>query len=339
MKRIDLRSDTVTTPTPEMREAMAQADVGDDVYGEDPTVNRLESIAAETMGTEAAIFVSSGTQSNLLALLSHCQRGDEYISGYQAHTYKYEGGGAAVLGGIQPHPLEFDEDGSLDLNKVMVAIRPDDPHFARTRLLCLENTHNGKPLPMEYLSKADEFAKSWNLNLHLDGARLFNAVTAHNVPVQQITKHFDSISVCLSKGLCAPVGSVLCGSKDFIKQARRWRKVVGGGMRQAGVLAAAGIISLQKQTQRLREDHNNAARLVTALSAIEQLTVLDAQTNMIFIEVRSPEECRALAEFLQARGIITSPAKQSFRLVTHKDISAEDVDLVIEVFNSFFIGK
>ncbi len=223
MKVIDLRSDTVTKPSDAMRAAMAAAEVGDDVYGEDPTVNRLEALAAEKLGKEAAIYVCSGTQSNLLALLSHCERGDEYIVGQQGHTYKYEGGGAAVLGSIQPQPLDYEADGTLDLGKVEGAIKPDDPHFAITRLLCLENTQAGKPLPLDYLRQAHEFTRTHKLGLHLDGARVFNAAVHFGVPVTDISKHVDSISVCLSKGLGAPVGSVLCGSKALIGRARRWR--------------------------------------------------------------------------------------------------------------------
>src|SRR5690606_34452772 len=258
---IDLRSDTVTRPSAAMRAAMAAAEVGDDVYGEDPTVNRLEALAAEMLGKEAAIFVCSDTQSNLLALRSRGARGDEYIVGQQGHTYKYEGGGAAVLGSIQPQPLDYEPDGTLDLAKVEGAIKPDDPHFAVTRLLCLENTQAGKPLPLNYLQRARDFTRSRNLGLHLDGARIFNAAVHLGVPVTEISRHFDSVSVCLSKGLGAPVGSVLCGSKELVARARRWRKVVGGGMRQAGLLAAAGIHALQNNVERLAQDHENAAAL------------------------------------------------------------------------------
>ncbi|MCW5622370.1 MAG: low-specificity L-threonine aldolase, partial [Burkholderiales bacterium] len=261
MKEIDLRSDTVTRPTPGMRAAMAAAEVGDDVYGEDPTVNRLEVLAAGLLGKEAALFVPTGTQSNLLGVMAHCERGDEYLVGQQAHTYKYEGGGAAVLGSIQPQPLEFEPDGSLDLERAAAAIKPDDSHFARTRLLCLENTQGGKVLALDYLERAHAFARAHGLGLHLDGARLFNAAVEQGVPVGEIARWFDTVSVCLSKGLGAPVGSVLCGSAGHIAKARRWRKVLGGGMRQAGVLAAAGIYALENHIERLAEDHANARRL------------------------------------------------------------------------------
>ena len=247
MRTIDLRSDTVTRPTEKMRKIMAGAEVGDDVYGDDPTVNRLEKRAAEMTGFEDAIFATSGTQANLIGIMSHCQRGDEYIVGQLAHTYRYEAGGAAVLGSIQPQPLEFEKDSTLDLKKVEEKIKADDFHFARTRLLCLENTQGGKALPLDYLQKASSFAKSKNLKLHLDGARLFNAVVKQNVEVTEITGCFDSVSICLSKGLGAPVGSLLCGSVEFISEARKWRKMVGGGMRQTGIVAAAGLYALEKQ--------------------------------------------------------------------------------------------
>lgn len=331
---IDLRSDTVTRPTPAMRAAMHAAEVGDDVYGEDPTVNRLEALTAERLGFAAALFVPSGTQSNLLALLSHCGRGDEYIVGQQAHTYKYEGGGAAVLGGIQPQPLDFAPDGTLDLQQVKAAIKPDDFHFARTRLLCLENTTGGKVLPLAYLAQASAFCRDHGLALHLDGARVFNAAVALNVPVQTITGHFDTVSVCLSKGLGAPVGSVLCGSQDFIKSARRWRKVVGGGMRQAGIIAAGGIYALEQHIERLAEDHENAARLAQGLAQIAAITVEPAQTNMVFVHLPSAQMA-ALGAFLQQRGILISPAPR-LRLVTHLDVTAADMATAVAAFREFF---
>ncbi|HEX9450304.1 MAG TPA: low-specificity L-threonine aldolase [Burkholderiales bacterium] len=326
MKVIDLRSDTVTKPTAEMRAAMLAAEVGDDVYGEDPTVNRLEALAAATLGKEAALFVCSGTQSNLLALLSHCERGDEYIVGQQGHTYKYEGGGAAVLGSIQPQPLDYDPDGSLDLGRVEAAIKPDDSHFAKTRLLCLENTQGGKVLPLDYLKRAQEFTRAHGLGLHLDGARVFNAAVHLEVPVTEISRYFDSVSVCLSKGLGAPVGSVLCGPKAFIAKARRWRKVVGGGMRQAGVLAAAGIYALEHHVERLATDHENARALAQALSSIDGVTVAPggAQTNMLYINVE-PQRSVRMREYLKSRGILIS-GQGSIRLVTHLDIDRADID-------------
>ena len=338
-KIIDLRSDTVTMPTPGMRTAMAEAVVGDDVYGEDPTVNRLEELAAHMMGTESAIFATSGTQSNLLALLSHCERGDEYIVGQMAHTYRYEGGGAAIFGSIQPQPLDFNGDGTLDLEKVAEAIKPDNYHFARTRLFCLENTQAGRALPLDYLSKAEEFAREHRLNLHLDGARVFNAAVKRSVPVTEITRHFDSVSVCLSKGLGAPVGSVLCATVETIKKARRWRKVLGGGMRQAGILAAAGIYALKNNVKRLEEDHMNAALLAEGLSEIKDLSVdySDAQTNMVFVE--PPEATvEALPVYLEERGVLITGGKR-VRLVTHLDVDRNDITLAIRAFNDFFQGK
>ena len=326
MKVIDLRSDTVTKPTAEMRAAMLAAEVGDDVYGEDPTVNRLEALAAATLGKEAALFVCSGTQSNLLALLSHCERGDEYIVGQQGHTYKYEGGGAAVLGSIQPQPLDYEADGSLDLDRVESAIKPDDPHFAKTKLLCLENTQGGKVLPLDYLKRAQEFTRARGLGLHLDGARVFNAAVHLKVPVSEVSRYFDSVSVCLSKGLGAPVGSVLCGTKALVAKARRWRKVVGGGMRQAGVLAAAGIYALENNVERLATDHENARALARALMGIEGVAVAPngAQTNMLYINIE-PQRSVRMREVLKSQGILIS-GQGSIRLVTHLDINRADID-------------
>jgi len=287
MPLIDLRSDTVTQPTVAMCEAMMAAELGDDVYGEDPTVNRLEAWLADELGFAAALFVPTGTMSNLLGLMAHCERGDEYIVGQQAHTYKYEGGGAAVLGSIQPQPIDGEADGSLDLAKVEAAIKQDDFHFARTRLLALENTMQGKVLPLDYLAAAREFTRRRGLSLHLDGARLYNAAVKLGVPARAITQYFDSVSVCLSKGLGAPVGSVLCGSVALIAKARRLRKMVGGGMRQAGVLAAAGLYALQHQVERLAEDHDNAARLGSALTELGY-SVEPVQTNMVYVQLGEP---------------------------------------------------
>jgi len=334
MKVIDLRSDTVTKPSEAMRSAMAIAEVGDDVYGEDPTVNRLEAIAAEKLGKEASIYVCSGTQSNLLALLSHCERGDEYIVGQQGHTYKYEGGGAAVLGSIQPQPLDYEADGTLDLGKVEGAIKPDDPHFAITRLLCLENTQAGKPLPLDYLKRSREFTHAHKLGLHLDGARVFNAAVHFGVPVTEISKHFDSVSVCLSKGLGAPVGSVLCGSKELVGRARRWRKMVGGGMRQAGLLAAGGIHALQNNVERLAQDHENARTLAEGLSGIHNIKVAPAQTNMVYMTIE-PQRSAPLREFMKERGILVS-GQGSMRLVTHLDVDRADIDRFVRTMKDFF---
>lgn len=334
MKIIDLRSDTVTRPTVAMGAAMLEAQVGDDVYGEDPSVNRLESTLATRLGFPAALFAPSGTQSNLLALLSHCERGDEYIVGQQAHTYRYEGGGAAVLGSIQPQPLDFQADGTLDLQAVANAIKPDDYHFARTRLLCLENTQGGKVLPLDYLSAAADFCRDRALALHLDGARLFNAAVALGVEASAITRHVDSVSVCLSKGLGAPVGSVLCGSEALIKKARRWRKVLGGGMRQAGVLAAAGLHALDHHVSRLAEDHANAARLAAGLADISALQVSEPHTNMVFV-VPPADRAKHLVDGLMEQGIRISHSP-TLRLVTHLDVNAEDVERVIARFRAYF---
>ena len=336
MKQIDLRSDTVTRPTPGMRAVMAAADVGDDVYGEDPSVNRLEAFTAELLGMEAALFVPSGTQSNLLGVMSHYERGDEYLVGQQAHTYKYEGGGAAVLGSIQPQPLEFEADGTLDLERAARAIKPDDAHFARTRLLCLENTQGGKVLALDYLERADEFARARGLGLHLDGARVFNAAVKLRQPVAEIARHFDTVSVCLSKGLGAPVGSILCGRRDLLDKARRWRKVLGGGMRQAGVLAAAGLYALKHHVERLAEDHDNARALAEGLSGIEGLGVDPAtvQTNMVFVTLPA-ERAEALRTFLRARNILLGTGNPA-RLVTHLDVSLADVHALVQAVQEFF---
>ncbi len=314
---------------------MNDAEVGDDVYGEDPTVNRLESLAADITGMEAALFCSSGTQSNLLALMSHCARGDEYIVGQQAHTYKYEGGGAAVLGSIQPQPLEFEPDGTLDLGRVERFIKPDDFHFARTRLLCLENTQGGKVLPMAYLGSAKEFAREKGLKFHLDGARVFNAAVKLSTTTKEIAVHFDSVSICLSKGLGAPVGSLLCAGRSQIEAARRWRKMLGGGMRQAGILAAAGIYALENNIQRLGQDHENAARLEKGLAGIIELEIApgSVRTNMVFVRVKS--RATELAGFMEQRGIVMDKG-DDLRLVTHLDVSSEDIDTVITAFKEFY---
>ncbi|MDP4569099.1 low-specificity L-threonine aldolase [Pseudomonas sp. LPH60] len=331
MSVIDLRSDTVTQPTPGMLEAMACARTGDDVYGEDPTVNQLEAELAQRLGFAAALFVPSGTMSNLLALMAHCERGDEYIVGQQAHTYKYEGGGAAVLGSIQPQPLELLADGSLDLDQVAAAIKPDDFHFARTRLLALENTMQGKVLPLAYLAQARAFTRERGLALHLDGARLYNAAVKLGVDARVITEHFDSVSVCLSKGLGAPVGSVLCGSRELIGKARRLRKMVGGGMRQAGGLAAAGLYALEHQVQRLADDHANAQLLAQGLSQAG-FSVEPVQTNMVYVQMGDRAE--ALKAFAAERGISLSAASR-LRLVTHLDVSSGQIEQVVRTFAEF----
>ena len=332
---IDLRSDTVTQPTAAMREAMRQAEVGDDVYGEDPSVLALQSRVAEDLGFEAALWCPSGTQANLVALLAHCARGDEYLVGMEAHTYKYEGGGAAVLGSIQPQPIPQADDGTMDLAAVERAIKPVDPHFARTRLLCLENTWMGRALPLDYLAAARALCDRHGLALHLDGARLYNAACALNIAPREITRHFDSVSVCLSKGLGAPAGSALAGSAEFIDVAKRWRKVCGGGMRQVGILAAAGSYALDHHVTRLAEDHARAARLAEGLRDAAAVRVDACHTNMVFIEVPQ-DRLQALAAHLDARGIRASIGYlPQVRLVTHLGIDDAGIDRAIQAFQSF----
>ncbi|MFN3703490.1 low-specificity L-threonine aldolase [Thermomonas sp.] len=336
MHVVDLRSDTVTQPTAAMREAMHAAPVGDDVYGEDPTVNALQERLAAMLGFEAGLFVPTGTQSNLLALLSHCERGDEYLVGMDAHTYKFEGGGAAVLGSIQPQPIVQAEDGSLPLDRLAAAIKPVDPHFARTRLLALENTWHGRTLPLDYLRAAGDVARERGLGYHLDGARLFNAAVACGVPAREIARHFDTVSVCLSKGLGAPVGSVLVGSRALIDKARRWRKVCGGGWRQAGMLAAAGLYALDHHIDRLADDHARAARLAERLRAIDGLTVLGQHTNMVFIDV-PVARLRDLDAHLRAAGIrISIGYLPTLRLVTHLDVDDAGIARTADAFARFF---
>jgi threonine aldolase len=334
MKTIDLRSDTVTRPSDAMRKIMAEAEVGDDVYGEDPTVNRLEALAARMLGKEAALFVPSGTMSNLLALLSHCARGDEYIAGQDAHIYRWEGGGGAIFGGIQPQPLDFEADGSLDLGKVSRAVKSPDHHHAVTRLLCLENTQGGRVLSLDYLDAANRCARGHGLALHLDGARVFNAAVELGVPVGEIASRFDSVSVCLSKGLGAPVGSVLCGSPEFIGKAHRWRKVAGGGMRQSGILAAAGIYALENNIARLAEDHRNARDLAAGLASIAGLEAAPANTNILFVTTPAGS-ADGLREALAADGIILGGG-DSLRLVTHLDVTEEDVERTVGAFRSYY---
>ncbi|MEB0079069.1 low-specificity L-threonine aldolase [Pseudomonas sp. CCI3.2] len=331
MTAIDLRSDTMTQPTAGMLEAMSSAALGDDVYGEDPTVNRLEASLAERLGFAAGLFVPSGTMSNLLGLMAHCGRGEEYIVGQQAHTYKYEGGGAAVLGSIQPQPLDFQDDGSLDLKQVLAAIKPDDFHFARTRLLALENTVQGKVLPLSYLATAREFCDEHGLALHLDGARLYNAAVKLGVDAREITRHFDSVSVCLSKGLGAPIGSVLLGTAELIGKARRLRKMVGGGMRQAGGLAAAGLYALEHQVERLADDHANASALAEGLRGFGY-SVEPVQTNMVYVQLGARAD--GLKSFCAERGIKLSAAPR-LRMVTHLDVSSAQIKQVIAAFADF----
>lgn len=319
-----------------MRAAMVAADVGDDVYGEDPTVNALQARLAADLGFEAGLFVPTGTQSNLLALMSHCERGDEYLVGADAHTYKFEGGGAAVLGSIQPQPIAHDVDGTLPLEKLTAAIKPIDPHFARTRLLALENTWHGRVLPLSYLQAARDFARERGLGFHLDGARLFNAAVASGVPARNIAGLFDSVSICLSKGLGAPVGSVLVGSAVLIEKARRWRKVAGGGWRQAGMLAAAGLYALDHHVARLAEDHARAALLGAQLGEIHGVKLLSHHTNMVFVDVPA-ERLRDLDVHLRAAEVrISIGYLPTLRLVTHLDVDDAGVARTAEAFRTFF---
>ncbi|PAU78277.1 low-specificity L-threonine aldolase [Halomonas salipaludis] len=331
---IDLRSDTVTRPTPAMLDAMAEAPVGDDVWGDDPSVQRFQDAVAERAGKAAALFFPSGTQSNLAALLAHCQRGDEYIAGQQAHTYKYEGGGAAVLGSIQPQPLENAADGSLPLDKIRAAIKPRDFHFARTRLLALENTIGGKVLAPDYVQAATDLAREHGLATHLDGARLFNAAVASDTPLATLCAPFDSVSLCFSKGLGAPVGSALVGSQQLIDEARHWRKVLGGGMRQSGLLAAACHHALDHHVDDLALDHAKVARLADAIAALPGVEVSSVATNMLFAHF--PEAHREpLVAHLKAHGILAE-LLYATRFVVHRDISDTDIDAVIEAFRDYF---
>lgn len=331
MRPIDLRSDTVTQPVPGMLEAMRAAETGDDVYGEDPTVARLQSALADRLGLAAGLFVPSGTMSNLLGLMAHCERGDEYIAAQQAHAYKYEAGGAAVLGSIQPQPVEAEPDGTLDLARVAEAIKPDNFHFARTRLLVLENTFHGRVLPLDYLAEARAFTQDRGLAMHLDGARLFNAAVSLGCSPRSVAEYFDSVSVCLSKGLGAPVGSVLCGNEAFIERARRLRKMLGGGMRQAGVLAAAGLYALEHHVERLADDHDHARALGQGLAALG-LPVERVQTNMVYVQVG--ERAQALTDFCAAQGIRLTPAAR-MRLVLHLDVHEQDVQRVLDTVSAF----
>lgn len=327
MDTIDLRSDTVTRPTPAMRTAMLDAAVGDDVYGEDPTVNAFQQRVADELGFEAGLFVPTGTQSNLLALMSHCERGDEYLVGADAHTYKFEGGGAAVLGSIQPQPIPHDTDGSLPLDKLAAAVKPVDPHFARTRLLALENTWSGNVLPASYVTDACELAHSRGLFTHLDGARLFNAAVASGRTVAELARHFDSVSICFSKGLGAPIGSMLAGSRELIHRAHRIRKMLGGGLRQVGLLAAAADHALTHHVERLADDHALARRLAEGLAALPGVTVTPPQTNIVFAQV-SDGRTPALLEHLKSRGVLAT-GLIGLRFVTHLDVDAAGIDHAI----------
>jgi threonine aldolase len=341
MEIVDLRSDTVTQPTPAMRQAMAQADVGDDVFGEDPTVNRMEKMAASMMGKEAGLFVSSGTMGNLAGILAHCTRGDEVILGNKAHTFLFEAGGISALGGVHSYQVPNQPDGTLDLNDILAAIRPDDPHQPVTRLISLENTHNrcgGVALSVEYTRAVGVLARQRGLVLHLDGARIFNAAVALGVDPKELAEPADSVTFCLSKALSAPVGSVLCGSEEYIRRALRIRKQLGGGMRQAGILAAAGIVALECMVDLLYEDHERAKRLAQGLSKIPGLVVDPAipQTNMVFVTLTDDAKmtnAKEVAQRLAERGVkVGVSGSRRFRLVTHYGVEDSGIDQAIRVF-------
>ena len=341
MKQVDLRSDTVTRPTAGMRAALLAAAVGDDVFGDDPTVHALQQRVAALTGHEAALFMPSGTQANLCAILAHCSRGEEYIVGQHSHCYRFEGGGAAALGGVQPQPLPQDAGGCMALADIAAAVKPDDPHFARTRLLCLENTWNGHVLPDEHVRAVTALAHAHGLATHLDGARLFNAAVASRARgqsvferVRELAAPFDSVSLCFSKGLGAPVGSVLCGAQPFIARARRIRKMAGGGMRQSGLLAAAALYALDHHVERLADDHRHAARLADGLRGLPGLTLRSAATNMVFADV-SDGRAPALLDFMKARGVLAT-GLIGLRFVTHLDVDADGIDRALDVIRRFF---
>ncbi|MCP4692219.1 MAG: low-specificity L-threonine aldolase [Desulfobacterales bacterium] len=341
MRSVDVRSDTITRPTPAMRRAMADAEVGDDVFGEDPTVNRLEAMAAELIGKEAAMFAPSGTMANLICQLSHCGRGDEMILGDQAHIFFYEQGGSAAVGGIHPRTLPNRPDGTISIREIEAAVRPDNVHFPRTRLIAIENTHNrcnGTPLDATYMDAVGEKAHSLGVKLHVDGARIFNAAAALGTTARRLAEHVDSISFCLSKGLAAPVGSMVCGGGDFIARARRARKVLGGGMRQAGVLAAAGIVALSEMIDRLGEDHGNARRLAEGLAEIKGVRIDPAavKTNIVFFE--TPDvDAEEIAGALDAEGVRVLPSgPRQMRAVTHYHITPDDIEYVLSAMSKVF---
>jgi threonine aldolase len=329
---VDLRSDTVTRPSEGMRRAMLAAELGDDVFGDDPTVNRLQERAAQIFGFEAALLFPSGTQSNLAALMSHCQRGEEAILGQEAHSYRYEAGGLAVLGSIQPQAVANRPDGTLDLAEVEAAIKPDDPHFARTRLLALENTISGRVLERSYLVKAIELARRKKLSTHLDGARIFNAAVQLGMNAKELCAGFDSVSACLSKGLGAPAGTVLLGGREFIARAKRARKILGGAMRQAGILAAAGLYALENNVERLAEDHRNAQRLAAGLKDLG--LPVEQHTNMVFL--RLPDaDVQPVFHHLKKHGISVLPGPR-MRLVTHLDVDAAGIERALAAFGTYF---
>jgi len=333
--RFDFRSDTVTRPSAAMRQAMAEAEVGDDVFGDDPTVKQLELRMAAMLGKDAALFVPSGTQSNLLALMSHCGRGDEFIAGQDAHCYRHEAGGAAVLGSIQPQPIEHQADGTMDLDAIEAAIKADDHHYATTRVIALENTFGGKVLPVSYIGQVADIARRHDLGLHLDGARAFNACVALGMDIAAFAAPFDSVSICLSKGLGAPVGSVLVGRQDLIDTARRHRKMLGGGMRQSGILAAAGLYALDHNIDRLAEDHRRARTLAAGLAAYPALTVTMPDTNIVFVDADAALGQR-FTEFLGRHGVGITGLYGNQRWVTHLDVDDEAVESALTQVGAFF---
>lgn len=346
MRIVDLRSDTITHPTANMRKAMAEAEVGDDVMGEDPSINRLEELAAETLDKEAALFVASGTMGNLVCQLTHCGRGDEMILGDESHIFFSEQGGSAALGGIHHRTLPNHPDGTLDLDDIEAAIRPENIHFPRTRLIALENTHNrcnGSCLDVDYMGAVGALARRNGLKVHVDGARIFNAAVAQNVPASALAAEADSITFCLSKGLAAPVGSLVCGSRAFIGEARRIRKVVGGGMRQAGIIAAAGIVALSEMVNRLADDHANARKLAEGLAGIKGLSLdpEQMQTNIVFFKISRPDlSPRDLTAALSAEGVLVGPKEpDQIRVVTNYQVSSDDIDYALGVFNRVVKGK
>ncbi len=338
MDVIDLRSDTLTLPSPKMREAISAAELGDDVFGEDPTTNRLEEIAADRMGKEAGLLVASGTMGNLISILAHCGRGDEVILGDQCHTFRYEAGGIAALGGVHPFTIANQPDGTMNLSDIAAAIRPDNVHFPRTRLICLENTHNrcrGAVLTPQYIESVADLAAEHGLIVHMDGARIFNAAVASGLHVQELTRRADSVTFCLSKGLSAPVGSVVCGCREFISAARRIRKAVGGGMRQCGIIAAAGIVALEEMVERLADDHANARRLAEGIARIKGLSIdLDTVvTNMVYFNLSTDRlTCDQFVDRLSERGIkCLTLAPMGFRMVTHYGIESSDIDCALKI--------
>jgi threonine aldolase len=334
LSMIDLRSDTVTRPSPGMLQAMSAAQTGDDVWGDDPTVARLQAVLAERAGHQAGLFFPTGTQCNLAALMAHCERGDEYVVGQHAHTYRHEGGGAAVLGSIQPQPIENDADGTLPLDKIAAAIKPPDAHFARTRLLALENTFHGNALAAGYVAEATALARNKGLATHLDGARVFNAAIASGACLRELCTPFDSVSICFSKGLGAPVGSVLVGGKELLGRAHRWRKMLGGGMRQSGVLAAACLYALEHNVERLAQDHANAQRLAQGLAQIGEIEVTSQATNMVFLRIPQ-QDCAPLEAWLKRHGILIQ-GLYGTRLVTHLDVKDADIGTVVAAMKAYF---